>query len=263
MTSALSAYWLLFQNDHVLVDKKEDQLPLSLVEITSLQNFFLRQYELGHHDTIPIFCAELNTDFSLPEHLQPVSLKLALSTLNTHWYYWVVKAYSIINWDKNHQFCGRCGNKTIPQKKIFERICKHCSLTFYPRISPSIIVLIQKGEYLLMARSHHFPAGAHALIAGFVEVGENIEEAVHREVKEEVGVTIKNLQYFGSQFWPFPDSLMIAFLADYEAGELNIDKNEIEHANWYRFDQLPGRPSNKVSIASHLIDYFVNTHQKG
>jgi NAD+ diphosphatase len=108
-----------------------------------------------------------------------------------------------------------------------------------------------------MARSPHFIPGAYGLIAGFIEVGESIEEAVHREVKEEVSINIKNLRYFGSQPWPFPDSLMIGFIADYASGEINIDHEEIEAAGWYKFDNLPGRPSTRISIASQLIEHFV------
>ena len=109
-----------------------------------------------------------------------------------------------------------------------------------------------------MARSPHFPPGVYGLIAGFVDVGENIEEAVHREVKEEVGLQIKNLLYYGSQPWPFPDSLMLAFTADYASGEIVMDQDEIEDAGWYRHDNLPGLPSVALSIAMKLIDDFVN-----
>ena len=110
-----------------------------------------------------------------------------------------------------------------------------------------------------MARGPHFPPGVYGLIAGFVEIGESLEETIHREVKEEVGIEIKNLSYFGSQAWPFPDSLMIAFVADYASGEIVIDKNEIEVAGWYRYDNLPGLPSMNISIASTLLENFVTS----
>lgn len=135
-----------------------------------------------------------------------------------------------------------------------------CHLSFFPRISPSIIVLIKKADHLLMARSPHFLPGVYGLIAGFIDAGESIEEAVHREVKEEVGLKIKNLSYFGSQQWPFPDSLMIAFTADYCSGDITINPDEIEEAGWYKYNNLPGRPQTSVSIASKLIDNFINSY---
>jgi NAD+ diphosphatase len=117
--------------------------------------------------------------------------------------------------------------------------------------------LIHRDDQILMARSPHFPPGVYGLIAGFVEAGESVEEAVHREVKEEVGLAIKNLRYFGSQAWPFPDSLMIGFFAEYESGDLLIDHSEIEEAGWYHYDQLPGHPSVTISIAYKLIKAFI------
>ncbi|EKD73866.1 MAG: phosphohydrolase (MutT/NUDIX family protein) [uncultured bacterium] len=112
-----------------------------------------------------------------------------------------------------------------------------------------------------MARSYHFAPGTYGLIAGFVEIGESVEEAVHREVIEETGITIKNIQYFGSQPWPFPDSLMLAFTAQYASGTLTVNTTELEEANWYRFDHLPGRPGAHLSIANQLIDHFIKSQQ--
>jgi NAD+ diphosphatase len=193
----------------------------------------------------------------LPSGLGSVPLKKALGILGDTWYATAAKAFSILHWDKTHQFCGQCGKPTEAKIGTFERICNHCGISHYPRISPSIIVLVKKEDKIVMSRSLHFPSGAYGLIAGFVEVGETIEDAVHREVKEEVGLAIQNLHYFGSQSWPFPDALMIAFTADYLSGEIMIDQQELESAGWYRYDNLPGYPSSSISIARKLIDQFV------
>ncbi len=259
-TSFPTTCWLVFQNDHLLFIKHKTHFTLP----TTQNNMptFLREIQLGMFNDQLCYCAEIASDASLPVQYELIPLRKSFELLEPIWYSLVVKAYSVINWDKNHQYCGRCGHITSHQSHIFERLCEHCGLAVYPRISPSVIVLIQKGDELLMARSPHFTKGVYGLIAGFVEAGESIEEAIHREVREEVNINIQNLHYFGSQPWPFPDSLMIGFTAEYASGELMIDNNEIEEAGWYRYDNLPGRPSSNISIAGKLINYFIEKKQQ-
>lgn len=254
MQISMTNDWFIFQNERLLISKDE-QSPF-IHETTGLPPL-LRQYALGSFNQYTVFCGEINPEVILPPHLEALPLRKALERLGQDWFTIVAKATSIIHWDKNHRFCGRCSNPTIHKANTFERHCATCGLLFYPRISPSIIVLIHHDDKILMARSPHFPEGAYGLIAGFVEAGESIEDAVHREVKEEVNVTIKNLRYYGSQAWPFPDSLMIGFEAEYASGELIIDPIEIEAAGWYRYDNLPGRPSTRLSIASRLLDDYI------
>jgi NAD+ diphosphatase len=136
--------------------------------------------------------------------------------------------------------------------------CPSCGLLTYPRISPAVMVLIRRGDELLLARSPHFRSGMYSALAGFVEAGETVEHAAVREVREEVGVEIANLRYFQSQPWPFPDSLMLAFFADYAGGEITPDPSEIEAAGWFAIDELPTLP-DPVSIARRLIDAAVLT----
>ena len=131
--------------------------------------------------------------------------------------------------------------------------CAGCDLVVYPRISPAIMVLISRGDELLLARSHRFKPGVFSALAGFVEAGETLEQCAVREVREEVGIEITNLRYFGSQPWPFPDSLMVAFFADYAGGTIQPDPLEIEAAGWFLRDALPILPE-PVSIARQLID---------
>jgi len=241
-------YWCLFTGDKVAL--VEDHLQ------------FDKSHKLVDQDNMVVYCAEITDEHPLYKAHDFLPLKKALDMFEPAWYGIAAKAYAILNWDRNHQFCGRCGStlqdRLNQQHIVFERRCTQCNLFFYPRISPSVIVRIRQDDKILMARSPHFPPGAYGLIAGFVDAGENLEETVHREVREEVGITIKNLQYFSSQAWPFPDSLMVAFTADYDSGELVLDKNEIEHAGWYRYNELPGRPSSRSSIASKLIEDFIH-----
>lgn len=187
-------------------------------------------------------------------------LKVAVEHLGLPWFGAVARAYQVINWEKNHRFCGRCGQPTSKMPQGFERRCEPCKLFFFPRISPSIIVMVRKNEKILLARQARFAPGIYALIAGFVEVGESLEEAIHREVQEEVGISVKNIRYFGSQPWPFPDSLMLAFTADYAAGEIDLSSGELEAAGWYDAKHLPGLPASKISISRQLIDYFLSEY---
>ncbi|MDP3560361.1 MAG: NAD(+) diphosphatase [Legionellaceae bacterium] len=247
--------WFIIQNNHLLLNT-DKRLPTDS-EMNTFTPYVLRKFLLGALSNIHYHCAEITEETLLPDVFQLYPLRQAFAFISPEQYGMAVKAASILNWDKNHQFCGRCGSETQHLRKIFERTCSTCGLSFFPRISPSIIVMIQKGDHLLMARSPHFAPGVYGLIAGFVDVGECIEEAVHREVMEEVGLRIKNLVYVGSQPWPFPDSLMLAFTADYDSGEIVIDTQEIEAAGWYKYDNLPGLPSTSLSIASALIHDFV------
>jgi NAD+ diphosphatase len=227
-----------------------------------LKSRFVRSHKLGVFNAVPVFCAELPANFALPQPLENVPLRNALHRLGENWYGMLTKAFSIINWDRNHQYCGRCGNLTVQHTVNFERTCEHCKLNFYPRISPSIIALIHRDDEILMARGHQFQPGIYGLIAGFVEAGESLEDAIHREIHEETALRVRNLRYFGSQAWPFPDSLMVGFFAEYASGTLKIDNVEIEDAGWYRFDALPGRPSTNISISSRMLDHYIAEHRK-
>ncbi len=166
------------------------------------------------------------------------------------------RAVQLVEWDRNHRYCGRCATPTERQTGELSRTCPQCGLHHFPRIAPAVIVRIERGDEILLARSPHFAPGVYSTLAGFVEPGESLEETVLREVKEEVGVTVTRLRYFGSQPWPFPNSLMVGFVADYESGELALQPGEIEDAGWFTVDTLPALPA-PLSIARALIDDFI------
>jgi len=250
--------WLIFLNDSVLLRRGPASTLPDHADHAQLKTHFIREHALGQFNGASVYCAEIKSlDPALTDLYDLIPLRRLLDHLGDDWYSAASKAFSIINWDRNHHYCGRCGHETIQSKIAFERTCPNCKLPFYPRISPSIIVLIQRGDELLMARSPHFHPGVYGLIAGFVEAGESVEAAVHREVYEETRILIKNLRYYGSQPWPFPDSLMIGFFADYHDGDLVIDATEIEDAGWYHYQNLPGRPSTHLSIASKMLEHFI------
>ena len=163
------------------------------------------------------------------------------------------RALQLLEWDRCHQYCGRCGTPTVPHTEERVRTCPACKLSAYPRVAPAVMALVKRGRELLLGRSPHFPAGMYSALAGFVEPGETLEQCVTRELAEEVGVRVANLAYFASQPWPFPHSLMIAFVCDWAGGEIRLQEDEIEAANWFDVLQLPKLPS-RISIARRLID---------
>ena len=165
------------------------------------------------------------------------------------------RAVQIMEWDRTHQYCGHCATPMVQHATERAKRCPACHLRHYPKLSPAVIMLIYRGDEVLLARAPRFRAGMYSVLAGFVEPGESLEETVVREVREEVGVEIKNIQYFGSQPWPFPKSLMLGFVAEYASGEITPEPSEIEAAAWFHKRELPPVPG-RLSIARRLIDWF-------
>ena len=178
---------------------------------------------------------------------------------NPDLYHIAGKAVLVRDWYISHEFCGRCGTPTQIDEKDMMLKCPSCGQVHYPRIAPAIIVAISKENELLMAQHSYHDTIRYALIAGFVEPGESIEEAVHREVLEEVGIKIKNLKYMKSQSWPFPNSLMLGFTAEYESGDIKVDGDEIVKAKWFKRDEII-RYDSDISISDWLIQNFIDTH---
>jgi NAD+ diphosphatase len=164
------------------------------------------------------------------------------------------RGVQVVAWDRTHRFCGRCGEATEAVADERARRCPHCQLTVYPRLAPAVIVLVERADgKVLLARNASFPEPIYSCLAGFVEPGETLEEAARREVREEVGIQLGDLCYFGSQPWPFPHSLMIGFFAQFASGELRPDGQEIADADWFSPSDLPNLPG-EMSIARALIE---------
>jgi NAD+ diphosphatase len=169
----------------------------------------------------------------------------------------VGQALALVEWDTMHRHCGRCAAATVRDDEHRVRRCPRCAATFHPRIPPAVIVLVTRGSQMLLARNVRFPPGRFSAVAGFAEPGESLEQAARREVREEVGVEVAELRYFGSQPWPFGHSLMIGFVADHAGGDIRVDGEEIVEAAWFSVDRLPDLPP-PISIARQLIDVFVS-----
>ena len=213
-----------------------------------------RIHAVGRHQGRDHLAVALAPDASaLPEGLRAAGLRQWFGEISDTDLAIAMRAVQLLEWDRTHRFCGACGQATEIWPGERARRCPRCQHATYPRISPAMMVLVSKGRQMLLGRGINFPAGRYSALAGFVEAGETIEQAVVREVREEVGVEIANLRYFGSQSWPFPHSLMIAFRAEWAGGEIVIDPNELADAQWFDPEALPAIPP-PVSIARALID---------
>ena len=211
---------------------------------------------MGTYNNVPCYAAEISVIEDLPECFSvhpPLSL---VNEIEVDLVRIAGLASQFINWSRNHKFCGKCGKLTEDKKDERAKICTACGQIYYTRLSPAIIVAVTRGDRLLMGNSPRFPSKFYSVLAGFVEPGESLEECVKREVREEVAIEVKNIRYFGSQPWPFPDSLMIGFTAEYESGEIRVDKNELSDAAWFARDEIPRIPPS-ISIARKLIDWFL------
>ena len=202
-------------------------------------------------------CFALEGHGSPQSPFQSASLYEWLGRVEPSMFYLAGRAKQIVDWARDHAYCGRCGCKTLEHETDRAKVCPKCNLVSYPRLSPSIIVLVRNEDEVLLARNSQWRPGFYSTIAGFVEPGESIEQTVHREVLEEVGIRIQNLRYMGSQPWPFPNSLMLGFHADYESGEITCLDQEIAEAQWFHYQTLPNRPEGSA-ISAWLIDAFIS-----
>lgn len=190
------------------------------------------------------------------KHLLP--LRSQMSVLSELLYQLASRALQLLTWYKQHQFCGQCGRQTTNHKAELALTCTSCDNIFYPRISPCIMVLISRGDQFLLARHCRQSDDLYSTLAGFVEAGETLEHAVHREVFEEVGVKIKNICYSSSQSWPHPHQLMVGYFAEYDAGDIQVDGIEIADAQWFYYDDLPTIPAEET-LSGQLIRDFIET----
>ena len=163
------------------------------------------------------------------------------------------RAKGLLNFKNEKRFCAKCGGVLEDDKYLTARICQHCKKQYFPQLEPAIITLVNKGDEILLACHKNRNDDVYSCIAGFVEMGETIENAVYREVLEETGIKVKNIRYVGSQSWPFPDQLMLAFRAEYESGEIKIQESEITDAKWFKRNALPKTPT-PGSVAYNLIN---------
>ncbi|MEO8008801.1 MAG: NAD(+) diphosphatase [Betaproteobacteria bacterium] len=249
------ALWFAFQGTQILIlrDAQNASVP-SAGDLRELGMSPKRSQYLGILGEQHCFACELEEGSAAPEGMQWSGLRALFGCVDDSLFALAGRAFQIVDWDRSHQFCGRCGTPTQIKNHERARECPQCGQVHYPRIAPAIMALVRRGREFLLARSPHFAPGMYSALAGFVEPGETLEQTLVREVREEVGIEVANVRYFASQPWPFPHSLMIAFNADYAGGEITPEPAEIEAADWFTLDRLPQALPSKISISRRLID---------
>ena len=252
------AWWFVFAAHRMAVLEEGEITSIPFVrDLSDLGMRPVREWYLGTMAGCHCYCAEVSEIITIPEMMVLRGLRYLYGRLDESFHTAAMKASHMLEWDRTSHYCGRCGAGLIRTKGMNAKECLDCGFLNFPRISPAVIVLVERENRVLLARLKRFTEELYSVIAGFVEPGETLEETVQREIEEEVGIRVKNIRYFGSQPWPFPDSLMIGFTAEYESGEIRIDETEITDARWFEPDSLPTIPG-KISIARKLIDWFVD-----
>ncbi|EXB33725.1 NAD(+) diphosphatase [Acinetobacter radioresistens] len=227
------------------------------------ENFQLPEVEKLEDDLdfIPgdqIIARDLLDIDAIPEGLHLVPIRQLISLWSRSQFEQASRAVQLLEWRRNHKFCSHCGHETEVHPLEYAMICSTCRYRQYPRVQPCVITIITRGEdEILLAQSVRNKGKMYGLIAGFVEVGETLEDAVRRETLEEVGLHLKNIRYLASQPWPFPSNLMLAFHAEYESGDIKLQEEEISDARFFRFDKLPEIPF-KGSIAHSMIMHVLH-----
>ena len=248
-------YFFVFRLNRLLVKVDIDKVTIPyLKNIKELNLFPLRTQYLGTLQDCPCYSAEVSPETAAPQGMSFIELRPLYAALDEDIFLLAGKALQIVNWDQTHQYCGRCGHKTKTLQGERAKKCPACGLISYPHISPAVIMAVLKDNKILLTHNAAFRGNWYSIVAGFVEPGETLEECVKREIREEVGIEVNNIKYFGSQPWPFLNSLMIGFTADWESGEIAVDGKEISDAGWYDAQNLSDLPP-KISIAREIIDW--------
>jgi len=253
----LPGLWFVFKAGELWL---KDDLPLrgTAEVLDGLEPTFL--LHLGSFENTPILACELSPDTALPEAWKAVSLRAAISLLSDPLYGVAGYASQALYWARTSAFCGTCGHTNGPLRQDLARTCPNCGHVAYPRVSPAVLVVIHDGDQILLAKKPGW-GKRYSIIAGFVDPQESLEECVHRETLEEVGLEVAEVQYLASQPWPFPHQLMVAFSAKFVGGTIRLEEDELEDAQWFHFSQMPELPP-PISLSRQVIEAWVASRKE-
>lgn len=259
----MKKYWFVFCKTDVMLEKNGDgtyTIPLSEECPITLKEWQTPHRITPMDDGTEVRTVSIDAPITNQERYEMCGLRPSFYKLSKQLYLKAGKCQEILYWDKSTQFCGVCGAPMKLHTDISKR-CTNCGKEVWPQLATAIIVLIHRGDDVLLVHARNFKGDFYGLVAGFVETGETLEEAVRREVMEETGLTITNLRYFGSQPWPYPCGLMVGFNADYVSGEVHLQRSELSKGAWFNKNNLPTIPE-KLSIARKLLDNWLNEGDK-
>ncbi|EOS16783.1 MULTISPECIES: NAD(+) diphosphatase [Parabacteroides] len=253
MSNVNNVYWFIFFNNQLLLQKKGETytIPYSINPPVPVKNVL----EVSLLEDMPACTASVDTPLEETAEYLPMGLRASYDYLDPILHKIAGKAYELIYWDQHSRFCPSCGTKTVMQTTISKQ-CPNCKYEIYPVVSPAILVLIRKGDAILLVHARNFRGSFYGLVAGFLETGETLEECVRREVMEETGLEINNITYFGNQPWPYPSNLMVGFIADYVSGTIRLQDEELSEGAFFTKDNLPELP-RKLSLARKMIDWWL------
>ena len=260
----MNRYYFVFCKDSLLLERQADgsmSVPLCAAPPTDVKPWTNMLRVTPMADGTEVVAYSVDTVPSAGASAIMVPLRQSYYALPSSLYLKAGKCAELLYWHHNTRFCGVCGGPMKMHTDISKR-CEHCGKEVWPQLATAVIVLIHRGpDEVLLARGRSFKTDFYGLIAGFVETGETLEEAVQREVREETGLSIRNIRYFASQPWPYPCGLMVGFNADYDGGELHVQHEELKKAAWFHRDHLPNLPE-KLSIARQLIDHWLEDNKQ-
>lgn len=254
----MNKLYFIYNKDELLIKNQDGKVLIPTEDDVKSLNINLYNLDfLTSEDNQALLFAEVHDISNISSSFQFSKLRSLIGQIDEITFNLAARALHLVSWNNTYKYCNKCGSLVKNKEDERAKVCPSCGFVIYPKISPAIITAVIKDKKILLAHNANFPQNRYSVLAGFVEPGETFEDCVCREVFEETSIRVKNIKYFGSQPWPFPDSLMVSFICEYDSGEIKVDDVEITDASWYSADELPTIPS-KGTIARKLIDWFIN-----
>ncbi len=253
------SYWFIYCQEKLALysDATSHTIPI-MENLPFADSDMLYCRSIGIYNQKQCLVVEICDSTLLPGDLTLVPLREAYQLISPDLWTIAGRAVQFLHWHSEHRFCGKCGNEMVELQSEPAKKCPNCDFLAYPRLTPAVIMSVTWNNKILLGRTACFPKGMYCPLSGFVEAGEILEEAVRREIMEEAGIEVADIQYVASQPWPFPQSLMLGFTARYQSGEIKVDTTELEDARWFSAEAMPERLPSRMSIARILIDQFLD-----